>query len=279
MPAEPLAGGPEGRRLLDGVPDESGKPGFARGTPAFPFTHGTTFDALEQMLQSGTAQPRHCPVFNEPLFYLFYGRFAYRVRMDENLNALNNDGPVALVFSEQLAAKIAAKRVFPFDSGGYEKHYRSAMGDLDLVNYQLDDLDHAKRVIYYFWQGKKEYFWFDTPNGLRPAASIEDGRRHWSRYLGMLQGTGTTGDDRRGTVEISTDQSIPIDYGSLIGIVLPRKFAADEQVIELEKNGVMIERYVHTGNRAEEEFGLIRERVCKILIKSGYLEKGAAGDV
>jgi hypothetical protein len=120
---------------------------------SFPFTHATTFDSLERMLDAGVVRPNNCDVFGEELVYLFYGRFAYRIQMEENLNSLSNDGPVALIFKDNIAHNIHFKRVFPFDSGGYEQFYQSALGSLDLLDYQLFDLDHANKVICFCWLG------------------------------------------------------------------------------------------------------------------------------
>jgi hypothetical protein len=93
-------------------------------------------------------------------------------------------------------------------------------------------------------------------------------------YLGVLQGLANRdGDDRRGTIEVSSDHPIPVNEDKLIGMVIPRKFFSDDRIIALEKKGVKIEGYPHYANRPDEQFGLIRERVFGILVDSGYLKR------
>jgi hypothetical protein len=252
----------------DGAPDD-GK------LASLPFTHATTFDALEQILDGGFVQPNACGVFGERLVYLFYGRFAYRIEMEENLNRLSNDGPVALIFDGATIRNLSLRRVFPFDSGGYGQFYQNALGQLHISDYQLSDLVHADRIICFCWsKSKAAYFWFDTDR-LRAINSIPATKRHWRMYLGVLHGLANRdGDDRRGTIEVSSEHPIPVNQSTLIGMVIPRKFYSHEKIIALQKAGVRVKAYPHFANRPNEQFGSIRERVCEILVDSGCLDAG-----
>jgi len=241
--------------------------------PPFGFTRAITFDSLERALANGAVQPHACDVFkNDTLLYLFYGRFAYRVHMPENLNSLNNDGPVALIFHEHIASTLKVKRVFPFDSGGYQERYSQQLLQRPVTDFEIPDLAKARELLQYFWKDKNQYFWFD-PDGLRESRTIDAMYRYLHLYLGVLQGIGNMGsDDRRGTFEVSVTNPIPLNKDTLIGMVIPQKFSNKKAIVDLNKQGVVVKTYRHFGNSPSEEFGRIQDKVFDILADAKYLK-------
>jgi hypothetical protein len=72
-------------------------------------------------------------------------------------------------------------------------------------------MSHVQHILQACWATREGYFWFD-PDRLINVNSIPVAKRHWRMYIGMLHGISIQGgDDRRGTVELSTETGIPVN--------------------------------------------------------------------
>jgi len=104
-------------------------------TPILPLLHTTDVYRFTNVLEDGQLEPRACPVFKgEPLLYFFYGRPSYRANPKEEATGLDHYLPVCLLFRAQNVTPI--KRIFPFDSGGFDAQLYS-------------DADHYQEVDTY----------------------------------------------------------------------------------------------------------------------------------
>src|ERR1017187_6871464 len=86
--------------------------------PILPFVHMTDVFVLSRIAATEQLEPTECPVFKEPLLYLFCGRPSYRPNSKDLPSSLGSMAPVCFVLRPEALASVA--RVFPFDSGAFQ---------------------------------------------------------------------------------------------------------------------------------------------------------------
>jgi hypothetical protein len=242
-----------------------------------PFVHATGWHRLDPILASGNLGVFHCPVFKENLCYLFYGRLAFRLEPNDSIPDQISQAPIILVFKPTSMPVI--RRVLPFDSGGYISMFRQAMpveNNLDELN--LSDIDHADALLDLYWKSREAYFFFDYASGLFPEAQFQSNFAT-ANYFSLLQkrNVDKNVDDRRGSIELSADQPVPVTSETLVGIIVPFNSLRNKRLVELAKNGVAVKGYPYFGESAIELTTLLRHEVYKLFCEMQLLKPGYGG--
>lgn len=200
-------------------------PTIATATPSLlPAMHSTNCVNSESMIKDDALFTTLCPVFEEPLLYLFYGKPSYKVsaktatpRTDSLLS------PCCFIVD---TAQITAKYIFPFDSGAYKAGMYSKIIP-DRISIHAFELDQDISLLPNFIR----LFFGDNNNYLDGKCTVQD------RFLSnsvtvslgeLLKSTGTFPfDDRAKTVEIISDCSIKIS-DAVMAMIIPLPFLRNE---------------------------------------------------
>ena len=110
-----------------------------------PLMHSCEAFDFEEIIRENQLKPMVCSVFNKQLLYFFYGKPSYPVGGKDNLN--RTDAlccPVCLIIDLD---KIDIYRVFPFDSGAFNRSlYDNFLHKhMKIEKFELDNNSNAIR--------------------------------------------------------------------------------------------------------------------------------------
>jgi hypothetical protein len=198
-----------------------------------PLVHITRAYAFDEMLVEGLLKPTDCEIFKEPLIYLFYGKPAYRAKNGNNAR-LEFEWPIVFVFHPDKVGTI--KRVFPFDTGAFERRIYSEFFDSNskIVDFELEpSLASAQKVVGAFYRNHKEYY--DGASRKNVEIGIRQFEAQGIHELSRVPGTKEVGanakvrDERSSSIEIQL--SDPIDFTeNLLAVVIPEPYLDDDEV-------------------------------------------------
>lgn len=187
-------------------------------------THVTDCAHLGSLVASRQLEPRHCPVFAEPLVYMFYGRPAYRRRWSEGATSNLDYARICLILRDDVAAR--ARRILPFDSGGFER-YRNAFHDsLTLADFETNPADHPLKIIGAFYDTLDGYWGM---NPVQPRAFPATQNIVRSYYQLITGGLAEQFDDRCATIEIQLGDALPL-HGEVLALIGPNQIFDDPSV-------------------------------------------------
>lgn len=259
---------------------DNGKPRFrnfvdkvASSTPRLPLVHSTDSFTLEDVLTDGELTPQSCPVFEgETLTYLFYGRPAFRPNADAEPTGLGHYLPICLIFKSDAVTDV--KRVFPFDSGGFQSgiygaflHKKMRLGDFGLTA----DLSTPGRIITHF---------FGTVDGyLRgkavAAADYDPAEFEAQSYHALISAKGANiGDDRGAAIEVQTTDNLSVAT-AVEAVVLPSTFVDGETGRKLNALGIeTLPYHVIDRMRPGEYISQIPSLCRDYYVRTGLIPKG-----
>ena len=200
-----------------------------------PLTHITDAYMFRQIMEVEALAPSGCPVFEEELLYLFYGRPAYRAADEETSNGIDAYWPICFVM---MPSDVTPKRVYPFDSGAFHHkryaefmYHRMIKEDFELES----DPSMPGRLVSLFWSDIQGYFENKGPRDFVPGPfEFED-----KAYYELIRHKGRGPFDERGsTIEIQIDHEIPIK-GNTLAVILPYEFATDAIIAKIESMGAL----------------------------------------
>lgn len=184
-----------------------------------PLMHSCDSYALRAILDQGTIEPQPCPVYvGDSLAYFFYGRPAYRPGAKAAAASQVALFPACIILRPE--AVLSIKRVAPFDTGGFarnaaEGHYHPKMQRDDFL--LEPSLSAAQRVVGRFFGNNNAYF-----DAVPLPVSAVDDEFEVASYLSSLHDRSTSpDDDRRSTVEVQSDASVPLAAPNLAAVILP----------------------------------------------------------
>lgn len=229
-----------------------------------PFVHTTQAFKLRSIMEKGVIEAQACDVFrDEKLNYLFVGRPAYKYQMD-----CSSDEfwlfPTVFIFD---IPDIRAKRIFPFDSGGFSKG--SMPGFIDCMDLGFFDAasvsDAPERIMGAFFGNALNYINFHGLSTERFSEKIElsplDAEMHALHKLAM-DSKKPAFDDRQFTIEVQTEDSIDLKGKNLLAVVLPANYLDDERVTEFfQKKGVQLLSYDLAPIEPKMHFYAVYDRV------------------
>lgn len=191
-----------------------------------PLVHTTRSEFLQSLTTSHEITPRPCPVFQENLVYLFYGRPAYRSSKGQQPGEAFALCPVCLVFKPHSMSQRAA-RIFPLDTGAvHGNRFAPHLTPLDLSHLELEPrIESARRLVPLFFRTNQNYFFGKAVESL----NLVNGTTA-SRFHQLLLTRGPAGfDDRKSAVEVQFRDPVSLrDHLSFV--VLPLEFLDNPQI-------------------------------------------------
>ena len=188
-----------------------------------PLVHTSRAEFLNAFVSAQAIAPRLCPVFQENLIYLFYGRPAYRSAK----GGLAGDEialcPICFVFKPNTVSRKAV-RVFPCDTGAVRgNRFQPHLTSNDLPELELDPrIESARKLVPMLFKTNKSYFFGRAIS----ASRFSDGSPPF-RFQQLLLAKGPAGfDDRKSAIEIQVRESVSL-RDQLSFVVLPMEFLDD----------------------------------------------------
>lgn len=194
--------------FISGTPRTSGNLGLA---------HVTDCAHLGSIAQAGELKLRSCKVFKERLVYLFYGRPAYRAKWEGGSTADLAYARACFVLRDEVVSR--AKRIFPFDTGGFRNYGSALHKSLGIADFQLNDGDHPLQVIGAFYSSLEDYFWMHPVSGRNFPISQNAVR---SYYQLISAGQHEVHDDRCAAIEVQLDKPVPLK-GEVLALIAPNQ--------------------------------------------------------
>jgi hypothetical protein len=191
--------------------------GAPEAQPVLPLAH--TFQAIDfhSIAEAGELRTAECPIFTgEFLLYFFYGRPAYRAGQG---GVKLPEAPISLLIDAKHLT--AVHRVAPFDPGAfhkrmYERHFHPRMTKEEFL---VDPaLEMASRIVGGFYDSNDRYY------RCRPleTLTIPAWDFHSTSYLQLIRDRHPgPPDDRRVTIEVQTNHTVPLGPGIVMAVVLP----------------------------------------------------------
>jgi hypothetical protein len=256
--------------------------------PSLPLTHMTISKTFRQIIDSikPELQTKDCKVFKgESLLYFFYGRPAYRINSNGEAFSIPADLPVCFLFKPDCLSNY--KRIYPFDSGAFFaglynlKKDAKELDDFSLEPDKLKELDDFSLepdqstppyVVAAFFGSNKNYYLNQVKKSLDDTFDELDFESIYYYALNSIK-LPTPFDDRRGTIEIQSDNPINIAVDNLLAVVLPVKFTKDSEITDFvfNKCKAKILHYYACHCSPVEYIGEIRREVMRFLEEKGYL--------
>lgn len=237
--------------------------------PTLPVVHTTTALAFRDMAEAGEMTPQPCDVFvGEDLLYFFYGKPSYRLFADHD-SALTAEAPIALILSPNIAANAA--RLFPFDSGGFDRYKAFMPRQFKLTNFQLDVPEcPPNRIVGAFFSSNRSYF----DGEARADALIEADQFEAESLYEILRFKGKGAlDDRAWSIEIQVQKSIPLNGSTVLAVVMPSVLIGSElglTVVDQWKVPLLPYKLSGRGKPADYH-ALVREQVRTFLVEREFL--------
>jgi hypothetical protein len=195
--------------------------------PMMPLTHVCQGYFFREILRAKQLKPSPCQVFSEKLVYFFYGKPAYKPKTDGAAVESLAFAPVCLVCKPDLIPN--PRRIAPFDTGAFAAGLYSdyTVRKMTVDDFLLDVSPEAPgRVVAHFFYSNREYF-----KGKPAAIQIPPMEFEAQSYYNLITDKGkTSGDQRRSSIEIQTDQLITIEPDSVLLVVLPEVFLDESDV-------------------------------------------------
>lgn len=190
------------------------------GLPLLPSMHSTACYNVENILRQGSISPTPCPVFHENLAYFFYGKPLYKVSASYDAATTSYlHGPVCFIVD---SIKLKAKRIFPFDSGAFDKgmYEKFLPGSAKKDEYELSsDISLVPRYIELFFGNNNAY----RQGQSFPHPDVETSTVAYS-LAGLLGAAGAMDfDGRSRTVEISSGNEVSLS-DCVNAIIIPAPF-------------------------------------------------------
>ncbi len=202
---------------------------FINGTPKaagnLALAHVTDCANLGRILGAGELKLRRCTVFGERLLYMFYGRPAYRAKWDGGSTSDLAYARACFVLRDTAVSR--AKRIFPFDSGGFGNYASAFHRSLVVGDFQLKEGDHPLQVIGAFYANLEDYYWMNPVMGKQFPITQHAVR---SYYQLISAGQRETHDDRCAAIEVQLDKPMPLK-GEVLALIAPNQVFDDPELI------------------------------------------------
>lgn len=199
-----------------------------------PSVHVSDGLGFRSIIQEGALTPEQCPVFNEPLLYLFYGRPSYRVNSQILASGIRAYAPVCFVLKPGVVR--SPERVFPFDTGAFQNElFRASMHrKMQRDDFALEpDPQSPQRLINLFFGDNHNYYDNKPNTSLElPPLAFEASSFHAL----ITDRQENVYDERISSIEIQVAEELPLE-GLVEAVVLPDAFIVDEVMKSLEAIG------------------------------------------
>jgi hypothetical protein len=199
-----------------------------------PLVHSSQAYHLNDILSDGRLKARPCDVFSGDLLnYFFVGRPAYKHRANGS-DSEYWELPICFVFEFEAIDKI--KRVFPFDTGAFEKKlYPDYINIMPKEQFDCASVsDAAGKIIGAYFGDVNAYYRlrskdrgdFESDFGL----GVLDAEVKAVHRL-SIEKSSTVFDDRRLTIELQAEGDVDLKVRNPIAVIAPANYFDDTQVL------------------------------------------------
>jgi hypothetical protein len=231
-------------------------------------THITDAYRFREILESGQLQPSYCPVFEEALLYLFYGRPAYRVNLQAQSSGIEAYVPVCFVMKPQILVK--PRRLFPFDTGAFPImeaafHHRMIRGDFSLgTNPELVD-----KLVALFFGNLSNYYDNKPIDGVAIPPFEFEAHSYYRLINDQLK---AKYDERISAIEIQLSYPVPLEPNT-IAVIMPSNLADQPSVVtRIDAAGAVAIPYDYRPRLRPEQYTSELYSIVKGLYRrEGYL--------
>ncbi|MBW8038458.1 MAG: hypothetical protein FVQ85_00480 [Planctomycetes bacterium] len=202
-----------------------------------PFFHSVEALRAGNIFADGSLKLRTCPVFKEPLVYLFYGRPAYKVGFDKGSRGQGDlfYCPVVFVLKPNNIPLSPIKRIYPFDTGAFEDKYRDLVPpEFSFERFFLGTSNvMTKKLIKFFFGSNEDYF--------RGKTCLQKNAVEWNQmearsYLNILHMVGTSSfDDRAYTAEYQLGSDVDL-AANILAVAMPEEALDAPDIYDLVIN-------------------------------------------
>lgn len=265
---------PMRRRAAGTVPKRDLRARADRGSlpDKLPLIHITATGYAKEIIESGSLQIRHCPVFKKNLLYFFVLRPAYSLKTGDEKSDRISRFPFAFVLKGDAVA--TPYHVYPFDSGGAALGVFSDQADefVYLEDFELKpDMESAVGHIGWAFGTLDDYFDGNLKGGLVDDVPRFEGVTHsWQAIAGMARsGTNRAPDKRASAVEVASSQNVQLK-GNVLLAVIPRQYLDDggkentSFLAMLNELGIPWDTYEWQPNTVPNE---MREEITRVVRK------------
>lgn len=208
---------------MSGMPDTfSGQltacPSSATHSVPLPLAHVTDFERLRSILRANVINPPGpCKVYGEHIFYTFWARPDYRLQGDGYTYSEMTCAPVCLLLQSDLAQH--ARRVLPFDSGGFERYGPAMHHSWTREQFELNGgIDLPMLIVGTFFGHNRAYYDRKAVEGLKFNTMQEKLHVYYKLITNQLP---SVFDQRCSAIEVQLVPPIELN-GNVLAVVLPR---------------------------------------------------------
>ena len=201
--------------------------GFDPADGLMPLMHSTAASTGASIIVAGELRPTGCQVYGVDLLYLFYGRPAFKPMAGLPPGGMDEHLPMCFVVDPALLD--GALRIVPFDSGGYGRYAAHVGPLLSRPDFELGGgRDVPMRLVRALYETNGNYY-RQKPTADHSAIPLGQGE---ARALARLARDAALADDddRRSTIEVQIDRSVPL-AAALKAVVGPPSLFSDPGVI------------------------------------------------
>ncbi|WP_298514226.1 hypothetical protein [uncultured Kordia sp.] len=193
------------------------------------------FDFLS-ILESRQLKPYKCDVFKKDYLYAFYGIPSYR-KLIQGSKGNASYFPVCFIMDYDKIPDMS--RLHPFDTGAFSKlsnikedHFHEKVG---ITHLELDpSIEEAKKVIKKFYKTNENYVLH------KPKLSLDDVsllNQPAYGYTSLINDKSSTKyDNRVATIELIYSENIELDSSSLLQVIAPKSYLAEDEIKEILTN-------------------------------------------
>ena len=243
----------------------------SRSSRTLPYFHSCSGKAFRSILASGKIEKRNCPVFDEDLIYLFYGKPSYRISGNNTNTRDTGRFPVCFVLTDLDDTSI--KRVFPFDTGALAFGiYKDVCGDeLNPCCFEIgSERSSISSLIDFLYTDDANYF------HARPQISIDniDALCFELRQIFsfITHYGGSNWDSRAHSIEVQQDQEILLSHAPIEAIILPDSYMNNPRVADfMYNNGITPINYSIQHSNPSSATEVLYELARKYLVDKGLV--------
>ena len=205
-----------------------------KGSGALPLVHTSPAFHLRKFAEQNVILTSECDVFKgEDLSYFFVGRPAYKYSSDVSESSYW-EFPCCFVFEFDVLPD--PKRVFPFDSGAFDKKlYPSYIKMMEIKEFEVSSVSDApSKIIGTFFGNTSDYFKM-IPKSKKDfiqeySLSVMDMEIQALHRLSLEAGSKTF-DDRRLTIEVQSNSSVDLVKSNPIAVIAPSEYFEDNEFL------------------------------------------------
>jgi hypothetical protein len=236
-----------------------------------PLTHTTDGYCFRDVLALKQLAVTPCPIFNEPLLYLFYGRPAYRAASTQKATSLNAFCMVSFILRSDVLPP--PKRVFPFDTGAMvSNRFADFMHpSMSVDHFELNpQIEEARKVVATFFGDNDRYYMGHCVPGRTFSVLEMEAQCYYSLIQAMSL---LSADDRKGTIEIQFGSSLDLNETNVIAVIAPEFFWDDDAISDFVCTDLNAEPLSYDCYHAQpaEDTRAIMQEARRFLIARGLL--------